>query len=946
VKKEGITTALLDFQLAEILLDQGNVDDSIQLFSRSLRIYLGHFGKDSLNVAEALCGMGKAFSRNSRFQKALRCFDKAMRVYEFKEKLAPREKLGDLHQEIGHNMMLLEGDMYEVLEHYRSAVSFLEVANADNEINDKLVVVYSEMLGIMRDVLDAENDEITQMELLDELGDVLHRLGNLHASCGEHKKALACFTEVLDIQQKRHTGREEIRIADLLFNMGNIYVELKQPDKAIQCLEKSYGITKDALGKNHKELHSTMYLIGIASYELNDLDESLKWFTKALSVLDANADNEEVDNAAKGRTLYRLGQIYEETGNNSKALSCFQEMKSIQSNGIEMSNALYSMGNLLQQKGDYENALHCYDQSLRGHTASGDHLVIARTKESIGLAFSSLGEPDRSLSYLAAALRLSFVGSLSFDTGKMLMNIGQVYLTQGICYTARNYFEAALDIFEGESSRLLDIAVCLYCIGVIQEESSEDGSLDNYLRAIQIFKSENANTSAASIATGLQKYDVIMANCLHQAAKSYVRDNNYASALEYMNEAFDIRKERFGVDHAETTDSQHWLGIIHLALGEDELALSQFKRALKGRVALFGTEHHDVAETLYGLAEVHFKRDELPECLECINENLRLYSTQLKCDNKMISRSKLMLGSCYQELGRYDEAKEQLSEALQLLVTVHGKQQHLDVADAHFRLGICDCETNDLDESIEHFKTAALMRSALLGDLDIECANTYESLGIVQQKKLAHNDAVSSFEKALAIKRASLPEVDEDIAVIQHFIGTSLFEIEKYDEALHFFSNSSDIKKTLYGSHDQEYAMALLDKAAALAKIGENRLSMECYSELIESGGLPLDSWELGIAYKSLANYFYERGEINSSFDSYSEAVSIFEWIMETERPPAFKYDYVIECYVRLLEMQDDLLSEERGLTCYKLANCYVQACKLQGKKTIALELALFNRLT
>lgn len=140
--------------------------------------------------------------------------------------------------------------------------------------------------------------------------------------------------------------------------------------------------------------------------------------------------------------------------------------------------------------------------------------------------------------------------------------------------------------------------------------------------------------------------------------------------------------------------------------------------------------------------------------------------------------------------------------------------------------------------------------------------------------------------------------------------------------------------------------MALLDKAAALAKIGENRLSMECYSELIESGGLPLDSWELGIAYKSLANYFYERGEINSSFDSYSEAVSIFEWIMETERPPAFKYDYVIECYVRLLEMQDDLLSEERGLTCYKLANCYVQACKLQGKKTIALELALFNRLT
>ena len=68
---------------------------------------------------------------------------------------------------------------------------------------------------------------------------------------------MTCFKEVLEIQQTRQTGREELRIADLLFNIGNIYLKLKEHERELKCLEESYGITKAALGDNHKELHST-----------------------------------------------------------------------------------------------------------------------------------------------------------------------------------------------------------------------------------------------------------------------------------------------------------------------------------------------------------------------------------------------------------------------------------------------------------------------------------------------------------------------------------------------------------------------------------------------------------------------------------------------------------------------------------------------------------------
>eukprot|EP00956_Cyclotella_meneghiniana_P029108 scaffold69513_cov76-Cyclotella_meneghiniana.AAC.3 len=938
VKPNGISSAMIYSQIACVLLEQKNADKAVSLLIRSLPIYINQFGKDNLNVAETLNAMGRAFSIKSRFQKSLLCYDKAIRIYEFKEQLAPKEKLGDIHSNIGRNMMLLGADSYDVLEHYRSSVSYLEALGSD-DINTKLVTVYSEMLDIIRDAHDIERDQVTKSELLDEIGDVLHRLGNLYASSRLHKQAMACFKEVLEIHQMRQTGREELRIADLLFNMGNIYVELKEPERALKCLEESYGITKAALGGNHKELHSTMYLMGVALVDLGNYEGSLEWFSQAISTLDSITDEEEVDNSGKGLTLYRLGQVYQELGDDSKAFTNFQEcvkiLKAARCNDVELSNALYLMGTILHHNEDYEEALNCYDQSLNAYSTTQHTSLI---KESIGVALSCLGDYHRSLKYLVDALHMKtkeLDNIVSFDAGRLLMNIGQIYFLMKDHGMAKNFFEEALSMFEkGSLSRSLDVAVCFYAIGVIQDETAEDGSLENYLMAIQKFREEDIDTShTVSLAMGLKKYDHVMAKCLHMTAKSYVAENNYEDGLHYMNEAYAMKKDVYGTNHEETAESRHWLGVIHLALNDVDIALALFKGALKTRVNLFGTENNSVAETLYGLAEVHFKRNELHESIECINENLRLASiSSLNSNVNMIPRSKLMLGSCYQELGQYEKAKTHLLESIDLLTSVHGGNRHLDIADAHFRLGICDCETNELDSSEEHFRTAALLQSSLLGDLDIELANTYESLGIVQQKKLCHDDAITAFEKALAIKRTSLPEIDEDIALLLHFIGTSMFAIEKYNDALQFFTASADMKKELYGMHDSEYALALLDKAAALAKVGDDRLSMECYSDSIQSGGLPQDSWELGVAYKSMAKYFYDQNAIEPSFESYSEALSIFEWILENEQPSNINYEDVIDCYVQLLEMGDEPISEDRGITCYKLANCYVQISKLQGK--------------
>ena len=320
-KKHGLNNALIHLDLAKVLHENQNYDKSIECYSFSLRTYLAHFGKDSLDVADTLISMGKSFAMKSIFDKTMQCYDKAMRVYEYRESSSLKEKKGLLHREIADTVRRLDGDIVECLEHYRSAVSFLEEFNerhrsaavasdkSDQELNKQLLQYYSEMLAILRQVLSIERDSNVKVELCDEISDVLHRMGNLHATFGEYDEAMDCFTDVLETLRKANT--DELRIADLLFNMGNIYLEQGLPEKSLDCLQESYDITSEALGEDSAELHSTLYLLGVALINSEDYESALKWLTQALSVLKSNEDENDVHESPRGKTLYKMGTVYE-----------------------------------------------------------------------------------------------------------------------------------------------------------------------------------------------------------------------------------------------------------------------------------------------------------------------------------------------------------------------------------------------------------------------------------------------------------------------------------------------------------------------------------------------------------------------------------------------------------------------------------------------------------
>ena len=72
-----------------------------------------------------------------------------------------------------------------------------------------------------------------------------------------------------------------------------------------------------------------------------------------------------------------------------------------------------------------------------------------------------------------------------------------------------------------------------------------------------------------------------------------------------------------------------------------------------------------------------------------------------------------------------------------------------------------------------------------------------------------------------------MEDCDEDFCVLLHFIGSSKYALGRYTDAVHYFNDSVARKARHYGRQDEEYAMSVIDQAAAYAKSGDESRSVE-----------------------------------------------------------------------------------------------------------------------
>ncbi len=178
-------------------------------------------------------------------------------------------------------------------------------------------------------------------EFLKTTGDAksYFRMGFVYHDMKDYERAAASYRLALE---------KDPDDPDILYNLGNVYIETGRPQEALEFYRKAVTF---------KSRYIRAYLnMGIALNQLNRQKEAEAAFLKAVELDPRSTD-----------AFFNLGYIYEASGQMQKALEAYQNTVNIDSRHAE---AYYNMGNVYVALGRLQQAIESYKKAI---AAKPDH---------------------------------------------------------------------------------------------------------------------------------------------------------------------------------------------------------------------------------------------------------------------------------------------------------------------------------------------------------------------------------------------------------------------------------------------------------------------------------------------------------------------------------------------------------------------------------------------
>ena len=178
------------------------------------------------------------------------------------------------------------------------------------------------------------------------------------------------YNQVLKIDPN-HTGAHN--------NLGDIFKDLGENQKAIGCFEKAI-----AINSNYAHAH---YNLGNTFKDLGELEKSKECYEKVISIDPNNSE-----------ALNNLGVIFQELRENQKAKECFE--KAIEINPSRP-QALNNLGVIFEQLGQNQKAKECYEKAIEINPN------FAEAHNQLGLIYNGLAENHKAIGYYEKAIEIN-----------------------------------------------------------------------------------------------------------------------------------------------------------------------------------------------------------------------------------------------------------------------------------------------------------------------------------------------------------------------------------------------------------------------------------------------------------------------------------------------------------------------------------------------------------
>jgi eukaryotic-like serine/threonine-protein kinase len=305
------------------------------------------------------------------------------------------------------------------------------------------------------------------------------------------------------------------------------------------------------------------------------------------------------------------------------------------------------------------------------------------------------------------------------------------------------------------------------------------------------------------------------------------------------------------------------IGQVYESLGLYDDAARVLETALNTRLALFGREHPDVAESMLSLAILNYDRSRYSEAEPLYRESLAIRRRLFGDAHPATATSLNGLGTLLQATDRYEEAEAVWRQALGIRRKLYGAA-HREVAESLDNLGWLLYNKGEYEEAERLFREALMIHRRLLGDDHPMVATDLNYLAFVAGTR-GHSEPEqeSLYREALEIRRKVYGNNHPQVAESLNNLAWLMNQQGKPAEAETLYRESLAIRRRALGNNSQEVAQSLNNLAKTLMQKGDYaeaepllRESLAIYVRLYGE-----QAADTAVAMHNLAGLLYEKGD-------------------------------------------------------------------------------------
>ncbi|CAJ1940084.1 unnamed protein product [Cylindrotheca closterium] len=558
-------------KIGDIFLGMSDYNEAVESYDWALEVMNREPALHRVGIGEILDNKGSIHRSKGELEESLKSHREALRSKQM-DLGEDHPELVVTYQHIG-NCLSEQGNDDDAIVHLEEAIRLKELdLDGGAEGESDILTLEGFILFIERNQEQGLECYEKALQILvtkapyrkEKIAYLLHLIGCVYLTGGEHRKAIKMFQESLRGRRKV-LGYVHLDVASTLFNMAFLYKSRNRLDKALRCLEEALKIRAlrvpetETVAMTHEKIGSLCRAIGKMKKAQIEFETALR-----LRKMIHGKDHIKV-----ASVLQELGDLMDDIGEYGQALIYYMDALDIRRAKLENSHVavaetLYSMGYTLHTNGQLDRALTCFDESLsiRKYQLGDDSKEVGDTLNMMGFLKASRGDLEEALTILWDALRIRKKQKDKIKVSETLNNIGNVHREKKDYDVAVQCYEECLRIRRAELGEEHEkVADSLIALGNIYGDTKKnEEAMQAYQEALKI-RTKVFGERDERVATVLQYMGTVE-----------FRSANQDRARDLFTEFIKIRKENNAMNDSDYVNVLFTIGNIHKLQGNQAQA--------------------------------------------------------------------------------------------------------------------------------------------------------------------------------------------------------------------------------------------------------------------------------------------------------------------------------------------------------------------------------------